>query len=302
MIWQITLQAWATVLPIFLLVGVGVLCAKWIESEPLNRINLAIFLPALIFTSLAGIQGNWGGLAWVALLGGLIVMGSGVVARLVCAMLANHGENKWDWREIVPPMMFTNYGNMGLPLITLAFGEEALPVAVVLFMVGNALHVTVGFKIMAGGWQFALFFGNPIFIAALAGMAVSVWQIPLPSSLWTGLEMAAAASIPLMLLSLGGRMRSVDMATLRQSMGPALLCPISGLLCYGIFIWFFPIPLEEKLIVLLFAALPPALLNYMFAEQFKLNAQRVASIVMSGNLLAVVVIPIVLSVAFYWQQ
>lgn len=296
MIWEITIKAWATVLPIFLLVAAGALCGRWIETEPLNRVNLSVFLPALIFTSLASIGGDWGGLAWIALFGALIILGSGVVARAVCYV------TNWDWRETVPPMMFTNYGNMGLPLITLAFGENALPAAVVLFMVGNALHVTVGFKILDGGWRFALFFGNPIFIAAMAGMAFNILEIPIAAPLWTALEMAAAASIPLMLLALGGRMRGVDGATLRQSAGPALLCPLSGLLCYAVLVWFFPLTLEEKLVVLIFSALPPALLNYMFAEQFKLNAQRIASIVMSGNLLAVVIIPLVLSVAFYWRQ
>jgi len=297
MAWQAATQALATVLPLFLLAATGVLCARWVETEPLNRVNLAIFLPALVFVSLAGI-GDSGGLAWIALFGALIVLGSGVIARIVCAFA------KWDWRETVPPMMFSNYGNMGLPLITLAFGQDALPVAVTLFMAGNVLHVTVGFKIMGGSWHWKNFFGNPIFVAAMLGLAVNFFDIEiakLAPPVWTALEMAAAASIPLMLLALGGRMRSVDMATLRQSAGPGLLCPVSGLLCYAVLVWFFPLSLEDKLAVLLFAALPPALLNYMFAEQFKMDATRIASIVMTGNLLAVVVLPLVLTFAFYWQ-
>jgi hypothetical protein len=32
-------------------------------------------------------------------------------------------------RTFLPPMMFNNSGNMGIPLLVLAFGEQALPAA-----------------------------------------------------------------------------------------------------------------------------------------------------------------------------
>jgi predicted permease len=41
-------------------------------------------------------------------------------------------------------MMFNNSGNMGLPLAVLAFGEAALPARVVLFLVQNLLHFSLG--------------------------------------------------------------------------------------------------------------------------------------------------------------
>ena len=41
-------------------------------------------------------------------------------------------------------MMFMNGGNMGLPLALLAFGEQALQPAVVLFVIGVVLHLSVG--------------------------------------------------------------------------------------------------------------------------------------------------------------
>ena len=45
-------------------------------------------------------------------------------------------------------MMFTNSGNIGLPLAVFAFGERALPAAVVLFLVENGLHFTLGTYLM----------------------------------------------------------------------------------------------------------------------------------------------------------
>ena len=45
-------------------------------------------------------------------------------------------------------MMFNNSGNMGLPLIVLAFGAAALPGAVILFLVEMILHFSLGLWLM----------------------------------------------------------------------------------------------------------------------------------------------------------
>ena len=46
--------------------------------------------------------------------------------------------------------------------------------------------------------------------------------------------------------------------------------------------------------LVVFGALPPAVLNYMLAERFNQQPEQVASIVMMGNLASMVVIPTVL--------
>jgi len=55
------------------------------------------------------------------------------------------------------------------------------------------------------------------------------------------------------------------------------------------------LPAEQQGIFLLFAALPPAVLNYMVAEVYNQEPQRVASIVMVGNLAALLTIPAMLA-------
>jgi predicted permease len=49
--------------------------------------------------------------------------------------------------------------------------------------------------------------------------------------------------------------------------------------------------------LLVFGALPPAVLNYLVAEQYRQEPGRVASIVMLGNLGAFVSIPLALAFA-----
>ena len=47
--------------------------------------------------------------------------------------------------------------------------------------------------------------------------------------------------------------------------------------------------------LIVFGALPPAVLNYMVAERFNQQPRQVASIVMLGNMASVLTIPLVLA-------
>ena len=49
--------------------------------------------------------------------------------------------------------------------------------------------------------------------------------------------------------------------------------------------------------MLTFGALPPAVLNFMVAEQFGQEPGKVASIVLIGNLLSIVFVPLGLAIA-----
>ena len=290
---EIVEKSISVVTPVFALAALGYFFGRDSDTASLNRVNLSVFLPLLVFVSLAGVDGDYWHLGHVAALGAAIVLGSGVIALGVCRLM------KWDAREVVPPCMFSNYGNMGLPLIALAFGEEALAMAVVLFMAGNSLHVTVGFKILDGKLRLSDVAKNPIFIAAAFGILTNITGVPIPSIIQTPLDMGAAVSVPLMLFALGARMQEVNMTMIRGSVLPALMCPATGLICYVLLLPLMP-DNETKMVMAVFAALPPALLNYMFAEQFGLNARKIASVVMTGNLLSIIVIPPVLATAFYF--
>ena len=65
-----------------------------------------------------------------------VVLGSGLLAWPVARLLRE------DARTFVPPMMFNNCGNMGLPLAALAFGARGFSAMVALFTISQpaALH------------------------------------------------------------------------------------------------------------------------------------------------------------------
>jgi predicted permease len=49
--------------------------------------------------------------------------------------------------------------------------------------------------------------------------------------------------------------------------------------------------------LVLFASLPPAVLNFLLADQYRQEPERVASIVLIGNLASLVFVPVGLAVA-----
>ena len=52
---------------------------------------------------------------------------------------------------------------------------------------------------------------------------------------------------------------------------------------------------RDAAMLILFGALPPAVLNYIFAEQYRQEPERVASIVLVGNAASLLIIPLTLA-------
>ena len=57
------------------------------------------------------------------------------------------------------------------------------------------------------------------------------------------------------------------------------------------------LPPAQQSLLIVFGALPPAVLNYLMAEQYNQEPRKVASIVLLGNLGSLVVMPLALAYA-----
>jgi hypothetical protein len=284
------LQVLQIVFPIFAIVGLGYLYAlrHGPDMASANRLNLEIFTPALIFSVLSGEGFELGRYTDLALAAALVVLGSGVLAWPLARLLG------FPTRVFLPPMMFNNSGNMGLPLALFAFGEAALPAAMILFLVENTLHFTVGNAMLTGHVNPLKLLRMPMLAATLAGLAVAVLEIPLPMPLRESIDLLGQIAIPLMLFALGVRMTGVDLADWRIGLAGAVVAPLSGLLiALPVVVWL-PLDAVQQAQLIVFAALPPAVLNFMLAERYGIAPRQVAAVVLLGNLASLAVIPAVL--------
>jgi len=280
----------AIIFPIFAIVGVGYAYARVKKPDMAfaNQLNMDVFVPALVFAALASrdfdLMANWK-LALGAL---AVVLGSGLLSMPVAKLM------KVQPNTLLPPMMFNNSGNMGLPLMVLAFGDSALPLAVVLFFVENVLHYSLGTWMLDHHAKLWNLWRVPVIAAAIAGLAVSLLKFELWSPLYVGIKLLGDVSIPLLLFSLGVRLTDSAAKDVRLGVVGAALCPLAGMLVAWAITPVLGLEGMQAGMLLIFGALPPAVLNYIFAEKYRQEPERVASIVMIGNVASLVFVPLAL--------
>ena len=283
-------QVFEIIFPIFAIVLLGYAYARRFgpDMASANRLNLEIFTPALIFSVLSGEGFELARYAELALAAALVVLGSGLVAWPFARLFGYRRD------VFLPPMMFNNSGNMGLPLALFAFGESALPAAMILFLVENTLHFTVGNAMLTGHVNPLKLIRMPMLLATLAGLAVAVLQVQVPGPLHQAIDLLGQIAIPLMLFALGVRMTAVDLSDWRIGLAGDVLCPLSGLLIAWLALLLIELPQLQTAQLIVFAALPPAVLNFMLAERYDIEPHRVAAVVLLGNLASLAVLPVVL--------
>ena len=277
-------------LPVLSIVLIGYVYARRHAPDmvTVNRINMDLFVPALVFVALASKDVQLSQYGWLALGAAGVVLGSGLLAWPLARLL------KIAPLTFVPPMMFNNSGNMGLPLVVLAFGQTALPGAVILFLVEMILHFSLGLWLMNRHAPLGGLFRQPVMLATAAGLAVRLSGWHLPEAWVLGLKILGDVSVPLLLFSLGVRIAGVSWAEWRLGVLGGVVCPASGLLMVALLLPVLPLPVAQQPWLWLFAALPPAVLNFLVAEQYQQEPSRVASLVLIGNLMSLLVLPPVL--------
>ena len=283
-------QVISIIFPIFAIVLAGFLYARYRGTDMVaaNRLNIEIFTPALIFSILSSEGFDLVQYADLAIGTAIVVLGTGLVVWPLTRLF------NWPLPVFLPPMMFNNSGNMGLPLALFAFGEKALPAAMIMFLVENTLHFSVGNGIVTKSFSPLKLLRMPMLVATFAGIAVSMTQFPIWSPLAKSIDLLGEICIPLMLFSLGVRMTGVNLKDWQIGLTGAVLGPaVSVAIAVAILPWLNLSELETAQLVV-FAALPPAVLNYLVAERYDIDPPRVAAIVLLGNLASVVVIPLAL--------
>lgn len=283
----------AILFPLFAIASVGFIVGRRLRPDlsQANKLNMDVFVPALIFGALA--NKSFQIMEYLPLLGATVVavFGSGLLGWGVARALGVAP------RTFVPPMMFNNCGNLGLPLAVLAFGDAALAPAVVMFMVSNLTHFTFGAWLLDHNIKLSGVWRIPTVIATFGGLAVSLAGVELWQPAMLAIKMLGDISIPLMLFALGVRISESRIGAIRLGLIGAVARPLLGMALSFALVWLIPLPERERALLIVFGALPPAVLNYMFAERYSQEPEKVASMVLLGNVLAVLFLPLALAIS-----
>lgn len=281
------------VFPLFAIAGLGYFVGRRtrFNLDDANKLNMDVFLPALVFAALAREDFRLGEYTPLALATFVVVVGSGLLGWALARALGIAS------KTLVPPMMFNNCGNLGLPLAVLAFGEQALAPAVIMFMVSNLLHFSFGAWLLDHNTRLTTIWRIPSVTATILGLTVSGAAIDVWPPLMLAIKMLGDVSIPLMLFALGVRLSTAHYSSWRIGVIAAVARPLVGVVLVLPLLFLLDLPAQQRALLLVFGALPPAVLNYMFAERYGQEPDLVASTVLIGNLAAVIILPLVLAVA-----
>ena len=278
-------------LPILLLSGAGFTLGKIfpIDSRSLGRVIFYIFAPMLVFELLVQNEIDLTEAVKVVsftavyifiMLG--ITLGFGLAFKLDRPTLA----------AVTIATVFGNTGNYGLPLVSFAFGGDALKYAGLFFVTTAILHNTGGVLIASLGHMnfkqaFLGMFKVPVVYSLAFAALFRALHIELPMALSRTIELAAGGSIPMMIVLLGeelsrvrwtDKLRGVGLSvSLRLLAGPAVGLLLSLL---------FGLSGAAHQAAVIQSSMPAAVNTTRLATECKLDSSLVTAIVYLGTLLS----------------
>jgi predicted permease len=278
-------------LPILLISAAGFVLGKTlnIDSRSIGRVSFYFFSPILVFNLLihsqlpAGEIVKTGSLALgVTLISGASALAGGLFLKLERKVLVS----------MLITAMFANNGNYGLPLISFAFGQQALAHSSVYFVFSSLLTNTLGVLIASLGHlnlrQAALaMFRIPTMYAVLLAALINQFRVAVPTPLDRTITLAAGAGVPVMILLLGLELRQLRSTHYFSALGLStfirlLIGPLLGLGLTSAL----GISGPGRQAGVMEASMSAAVANTNLAAEYKLDTSLVAATVLVSTLLS----------------
>ncbi len=281
-------------LPIFVIALIGFFYSRAVRPDfsSTNKLVVDIALPTLIFTSLSTKDFNPQTAALFAGASVMLIVFSGLLAFPLSKLSGA------SWRALLPSVMFTNVGPVGIPLMVLAYGPQGLAPAIVILVLSNILHFTLGSAIMSGRIDWRMVYANPLVWATILGIGFSQMHWTLPAWIATPLGMIGNILVPMMLLSLGGRLSTSKIDDARVGVTGSVCAVGVRLVAAFLILQLVPLREIERGAVILFACLPPAVFNFLLSDRYQCEPNKVASIVIVGHVASLAFLPLGIWLAF----
>ncbi|MBN9085007.1 MAG: AEC family transporter [Rhizobiales bacterium] len=277
--------------PVFLIAFVGYLWAR--AGKPLDGTFVAVLVntvstPCLVIDTLTRSGLTFSILGTVGLAAVLTLLISAALGYLLVRAMGGKVQT------YLPSMIWSNGGNMGLPMSLFAFGDKGLALAIGFFALSSMTNYTFGRAIAAGGMKFADLVRMPIIWAIIIALLLIWTGLSLPPIVARSLNLLGGLTVPLMLMSLGYSLASLRIASWQRSLVFALARLLGGFaIGWGVAML---LGLEgvARGVVVIQSAMPPAVLNYLWAATYKNEPEEVAGIVVLSTLISVALLPVFL--------
>ena len=278
-------------LPIFVIAGAGFALARWLDASVVTLTHVVFYalLPCFAFRLLITSVATGRQFGMMVLLAVLVMLAMAAAGALLSLGLRLSRAESTVFLLVV---MFSNGGNYGLPVVSFAFGEEALSYGTVFFLTGSVLTNTVGaFLAAAGRRSLRTAAASVLKMPAIYGMAAAGFVLatgmPVPTPLLRPITMLSDAALPLMILVLGMQLERASTPK-RPALVAAAVCVsllVAPLVALGLTSLLHVTGAARQAVVVL-SSMPVAVATTILAVEFDASPDFVTSAVFLSTLLS----------------
>ncbi|MHA6298511.1 AEC family transporter [Devosia sp. CAU 1758] len=199
---------------------------------------------------------------------------------------------------------FSNTVLVGLPLMSRAYGEGALPVTLSIIGLHGAILLTLSMVTMEltrrGGQPLGPTLvlatkrvgTNPLIWGILGGMALSLSGLTLAEPIAAFFSMLGQAVVPAALFGIGGALNEFKLSdNWKQALVASLIkLIIHPALAYALMIWVFHVPMDIARYGILLSAMPAGINIYVFATFYERGVSVAANTILIATVLSAVTI------------
>ena len=290
---EIYIKLFEVVFPVFFVVGIGYYLGKKnpkIDTKFITNFAANIGTPAMVIYAVTSTGINFEifrDYFWYYLLAIICFSIVGIINLFLI--------NTKDIIRELPPLIFPNTGNMGLPICLFAYGSQGLGVSASITSLIILMHFTVGVFLADRKFNLDVIIKNPPFYAIIFSAIVLFYEIDMPVFVINTTEWLMYVTIFLILMSLGIALNRLKVFSLNKAVISSITRMFIGPLIGIGLIWFFDLEGFAAGVLLIQCSMPSAVLNYLVGSIYspKKVVDSVASTIVVSTLMSFITIPIV---------
>ena len=294
---EIYIKLFEVLFPVFFVVGIGYYLGKTnpkIDTTFITSFAANIGTPAMVIYAITSTGINFEifrDYFWYYL---LAICLFALVGILTLYLL----KTKDIVREL-PPLIFPNTGNMGLPICMFAYGSKGLGVSASITSLIILCHFTLGVFLADRKFNLNVILKNPPFYAIIFSAIMLFYGIKMPVFVVNTTEWLMYVTIFLILMSLGIALTRLKVFSLSNALISSFTRMIIGPAIGFLLIFIFDLKGFAAGVLLIQCSMPSAVLNYLVGSIYspKKIVDSIASTIVVSTLISFVTIPIVVYIA-----
>ena len=278
--------------PVFIIAGLGYFWVKRelpFDNATISSLVMYVGSPCLIYSALTSNAAETAALGMMGISAFIVILMSLIFSWVFLKIVG------WKLTTYLPALIHPNCGNMGLPLVLLAFGQEGLALGMAYFFVNSISQYTLGMAISSGQFDIRQLMKQPIIWAVIFVLTVILGEFQMPKWFNSTTSILAGLTIPAMLIMLGTSLANLNIASLKETLTISFLRILLGLGLGLLVIEMLSLSGIMAGIVLLQSAMPSAVFNYVFADRFNRESDKVAAVILQSTLISALSLPLLVA-------